>query len=367
MSSWKNSLILASISLIKFFKKEDNAISKKPHSRVLVISTTGLGDTLFATPAISALKSSYPNIYLGVLTSPIGNQVLKNSPHVDEIFFIKDKSFFSFFPLLFKIRKKRFDTVFIFHASQRLIFPFAYLTGASHIIGNTGMNKGLDSLLTFTIPSKYQHEIERRMDLIRSIFTVHCHGEMKVFPKNHDQATVCVFLRKNNIDQTRPCIALHPGAKDGFKMWPIENFAKIGKELISIYNAQIFISGSSLEKNLIDSLMDQIPSAISLIDTFSIPELAAFFEKIDLVISNDTGPMHLALASKAKTICLFSPTDPNLCGPWNGADAQIIAKKKTCYYCTRKKCNEPFCMRQITPHEVLEKANKMLTKELVST
>lgn len=366
MPSWKNSLILSSLSLINFFQKEKNSSSKKSHSRVLVISTTGLGDTLFATPAISALKGTYPNIYLGVLTSPIGNQVLSNSPHIDEIYTIKDKSFFSFFPLLTKIRKKKFDTVFIFHASQRLVFPFANLIGASNIIGNLNMNKGLDSLLTIAKSSKYQHEIERRLDLISSIFPLNCRVKMEVFPSGHDQTIARIFLQKNNIDPVRPCIILHPGAKDSFKMWPIENFAEIGNKLISTYNAQIFISGSSHEKNLVDSLATQIPSAISLVDAFSIAELAAFFEKMDLVISNDTGPMHLAFASQARTICLFSPTDPNLCGPWNSDSAEVISKKKTCYFCTRKKCTEPFCMKQITTREVLEKTKQILTTEPVS-
>ena len=79
------------------------------------------------------------------------------------------------------------------------------------------------------------------------------------------------------------------------------------------------------------------------------------------MISNDTGPMHLALAVQTPTIGLFTPTDPNLCGPYFVNSTLAIAKKQTCSPCLRKKCAEPFCLLQIGVNEVYDAVVKLLS------
>src|SRR5579872_5467935 len=123
----------------------------------LIVSTTGLGDTLWATPAIRALRHSYPDAYLALLTTPLGFDVLHNNPHIDEFYIWKKPHFFSFFSLLFSLRKKNIEKIFIFHASQRAIFPLCALIQAPEIIGTEGINKGLDFILTKRTSYKPMH------------------------------------------------------------------------------------------------------------------------------------------------------------------------------------------------------------------
>jgi ADP-heptose:LPS heptosyltransferase len=87
--------------------------------------------------------------------------------------------------------------------------------------------------------------------------------------------------------------------------------------------------------------------------------MGAVLEKLSLFITNDTGPLHLALAMKTKTLSLFTPTDPAICGPYLAND-KVLQAAPTCFPCLKKKCQEAFCMRQIGPEAVIATALKLL-------
>ena len=118
--------------------------------------------------------------------------------------------------------------------------------------------------------------------------------------------------------------------------------------------AKILITGDPSEKILADEIAAHIPGAISLAGKLPVRITAALIEKLDLFITNDTGPMHIAFAMGTPTLALFSPTDPTLCGPYKINHGIVIQKPKTCIPCIRKSCVSPFCMEQIDPQTVYE-------------
>ncbi len=116
--------------------------------RFLILSTTGLGDTLWGTPAIRALRKCFPTSYIGVVTSPIGKACLQHNRRIDELFVVKDPVFRHLLSVLSQIEKTEITHVLSFHTSQRPILPLASVLGAAEIVGTHGINKGLDFLLT---------------------------------------------------------------------------------------------------------------------------------------------------------------------------------------------------------------------------
>ena len=92
-------------------------------------------------------------------------------------------------------------------------------------------------------------------------------------------------------------------------------------------------------------------------------ETAALIEKMNIFITNDTGPMHIAFALKTPTVALFSPTDPGICGPYRDEKPIVIEKPKTCTPCIGKKCDQPICMEQITVEEVIEAAESLFKNQ----
>jgi len=323
----------------------------KTTHQFLIVATTALGDTLWATPAIENIRNTFPHAYIAVLTSPIGLQVLKNNPHIDKLILLQEPLSRHFISLWKTLYRERFDTVLLFHASQRLTLPLCSLIGATRIIGTAGINKGLDALLTHPLPNHAQHEIVRRLKIAEAIGA-----------RNTTQ-TLSFFLTPNEHLPPRTkglWIALHPGSKDAFKRWPKENFIQLGRLLKHHYNCEILITGTKEERPLMEEIAAQIPGAHIDEPNRPLRQFAALLNQMDLLISNDTGPVHLACALNRPVVAIYASTDPALCGPHQAKEALAISRRASCNPCLKRKCRLPFCFLQIGPEEVLRMAAKLI-------
>jgi ADP-heptose:LPS heptosyltransferase len=224
ISYFKNLLLKGFATLSSLFPKypENNG-------RFLIVSTTGLGDTLWATPAIRALRYTYPQAFIGVLTTPLGKDIFRNNPHINEVFVLKKPIFFSMLCFIPFLRKKQIGTTLLFHTSQRIILPACAFVGSSQIIGSENMHKGLDFILTKSLPKKPVHEIQRRLDLVSLVGAKTYDFQMEIFLDSNDKANACKLLE--NIPSHIPIVGMHPGAKDKFRQWPPEHFIALAKRL----------------------------------------------------------------------------------------------------------------------------------------
>lgn len=317
--------------------------------KILIVTTTGLGDTLWATPAIQALKKSFPRSHLAVLTSPIGLQVLQNNPHIDDFFSYKEPLSFHFFSLWKKLVRERFGTVLVFHASERLVLPLCSLLGAKRIVGTLGLNKGLDALFTHGLAQTPEHEIVRRLNIVRSIGASVETEKLSFFLKPEES---------HRFPKPGPWIALHPGSKDTFKRWPY--FIELGKLLKQMIPCEILVTGTKEELALMQEVAGKIPGAHIDRHERSLREFAAMLNQVDLLIANDTGPLHLACALNKPVIGIYCSTDPSLCGPHAADKALSIVRPPSCTPCLKRKCRQPFCFLQIGPEEVAQGAKRLL-------
>jgi ADP-heptose:LPS heptosyltransferase len=353
----KNFLLTNLVNLAKLLRRRN---SNTHFERFLIVSTTGLGDTLWATPAIRALRTRHPSAYIGVLTSKMGASVLKGNPYIDETFILGDPALPSLFSLYRTIKSRCIDTALIFHVSQRPIIPFCHLIGAKEVIGTENLCKGLDTLLTKRLPLKYEHEILRRLAIVEQTGAKPQGLAMEMYLQNKDHSYIQHFLRQRNVPDYIPIIGLHPGAKDLFKQWHPDGFIAVGKRLTEEHGCQIIVTGNADEKDLVCKIADNIPRAIPIYGQLNIHQLAALQKKMRLLITNDTGPMHLAAAVGTPILAIFGPTDPSLCGPIFASSYEIIALKPTCTPCLKKRCREPFCLLQITSDHIFQKALSFL-------
>jgi ADP-heptose:LPS heptosyltransferase len=229
------------------------------------------------------------------------------------------------------------------------------------IIGTCGINKGLDQLLTDPVEPVRMHEIQRRLQI------VHCAGantgdprlELSLHREDEQEADACLTSLKLPPDTL--LVSIHPGAKDLFKQWPPSHFVQLGKKLTSSLKCTLFVTGTPSEKSLVRQIAEQIPGAIP-ITHLKLRPFAAFLKRMHLTIVNDTGPMHVAFAMNTPTLALFTPTDPELCGPYFAQNVQVISKHKTCTPCLRKRCREPFCLLQIGVEEALSAALQLVNQ-----
>jgi ADP-heptose:LPS heptosyltransferase len=313
----------------------------KSKHRFLIVTTTALGDTLWATPAIESLRKSFPDSYIGVLTSKIGEQILRHNPHINQIFLLERSLL-----LVKRLYDQNFDTVLVFHTSQRIVLPLISCLGATQIIGTEGINKGLDDLFTKTLSKKHEHEIVRRLRVVEAVGA------------KATTQTLSFYLNQEELLPSKASywIALHPGSKDGFKRWPF--FAELGKKIKEKIPCEILITGTKEERPLMEEIAAQIPGAVLDDPNGSLRSFAARLNQTHLIVTNDTGPLHLACALKRPVLGIYCSTDPLLCGPHLAKEALAIAKRPTCTPCLKRKCLEPFCFQQIGIDEVFEVVQK---------
>lgn len=346
----KNTILKLLVGCVKKLTRENK---ERSESHFLIISTTGIGDTLWATPALKNLKDTFPKSIVVVVTSLLGKEVLDQNPYIDKLYTIKDPIFFHLFLLYKKLSQYRFATCILFHTSQRALLPFVSILGIPCIIGNVGMHKGFDYLLSHPIiPCSAHHEIERRLTLLKPLGIHSKQSLLEVYLSEEDYRLPDVL--------DKDCwIILHPGASQPFKQWPKESYLQLGKELASQLNARIAITGNAKEALLCTEIAKGIPGAISLAGIITLRTFAAFCSKANLLITNDTGPMHLAFAQKLPTIAIFSPTNPKICGPYHIDNAYSLYEMQTCFPCLGKKCRDPLCLLQISWRQVADLSIKV--------
>ena len=348
---WKNQFITWLVEKFRPPKRKSESMQ-----RILIVSTTALGDTLWATPAIHNLRCHFPKATIAVLTSPVGQQALALNPDIDRFYLLKEPLLPRFFSLLKQIKKEQFDIALIFHASQRLVLPLCALAGIGRIIGSVGINKGLDSLLTDAIEPCLEHEIERRLRICDRIGVSRGTQTLSFYVQDEERKKA----QQQIVALPRPFIAIHPGSKEAFRRWPAICFAAVAKNLNNRFGGTIFLTGSQTETSLVHEVQKYMPKARIANVSASIQSLGAFLEQMDLVLSNDTGPFHLACALNRPTVGLYVSTDPALCGPYHAPQSIIITRATTCTPCLKRRCKNPFCFLQIAPSEVIKVCTNIL-------
>lgn len=168
------------------------------------------------------------------------------------------------------------------------------------------------------------------------------------------------ILRNKGADLTKKIIAFCPGSTNSrAKRWHAESYAALNDKLQAAQNASIFLIGSKEEIEVSRDVAEKsLLKPIILTGETTLSELTAILSVCDLLVSNDTGPAHIASAFGTKTLAIFGPTNPQTTRPIN---AEIIRKNVECAPCMLRDCPiDHRCMTQISPDEVFEKAQQIL-------
>lgn len=349
--------------LIKLLKKF--GLPKKRHfinipTKVLIISNTGIGDTMWGTPALKMLKKTYPNSSVTVLTSLLSQEVLKNNPYVDETILLKKGGALPLIWKFFAVYRKQFDSILVFHTSLKWLIPFCYFLAPKNLIAFEHDAKEFQPLLTQTLVSKLHHPIIQRNMLVEKLGVKEQENLMELFLTKNEYGEADQFLKNHHVDLTKPIIGFQPGASNLFKCWPIQHFKELARLIEKKYRANIIIFGNKDETDFAKEILKTTP-IICAAGKLTVRTSAALLSKLNLLVTNDTGPMHLAIASKIPMVAIFGPTPDNLCWPHQEAKhIRIISRPMPCQKCVRQLCMLPFCLEQISPQEVLANIEELL-------
>ncbi len=337
--------------------------------RILIVNVNWVGDALFSTPFIRAVREAYPESYIACLLHPRCREMLASNPRLNEIIIYDEegehKNLVGKFRLIASLRRKRFDTAFLLHRSftKALI---VYLAGIKKRIGYPTKHRSL--LLTDTVeePTDQMHKVEYFLNLAISAGIAPSIRSCEFFVKEPDRKIIKKLLREEGISDTDSIVVLCPGGNWDPKRWPKENFAKVADSLAERFGVKIVISGAKKDVPLAESISGMMKNKpVITCGKTTLGGLGALLEGSSLVVANDTGPMHIAVAMKAKVIALFGPTSSRITGPYGEGDYKVIFKNDTCEVpCYDFTCKDNRCMAAITVEDVLKEAEKTLASDL---
>lgn len=334
--------------------------------RIVLFNVNWLGDVLFSTAAIRNIRRNFPAGFFACIVPSRCYPVLKDNPHLDEIIIYDEKDrhkgILPKLKFIGYLKAKRFDTVFLLHRSfSRALI--CYLAGIGQRIGYYTKKRGF--LLTHKIapvdPNSL-HRIDYYLNVIEKAGLKVEDRYLEFFFRDKDRRFADNFLTKNSIGQEDFKVGINPGGNWYLKRWPKEYWAVLADRLALEFGAKVVITGSHSDIPLAEEvkrLMQTKPVIAS--GLLNLKQLGALFRKLDLFITADTGPLHIANAvGSGKIIALFGPTSPQVTGPYPLKNVVVLQRQAGCRVpCYVVDCEDNRCMKAITVQDVLDEVGKI--------
>jgi len=334
-----------------------SALSPAQVRRVLLISNTALGDTLFSTPAIRALKERYPAWELEVLAHRAFGSLLNHNPHVAKVWTYPGRNR-RLLALARELRQRGYELAIILHGNDPEASLLAYFSGAPYIIGSarSPLSFAYSATVAFTDPD--EHAIERRLDYVRLLSADTKDKRMDLFLPPDETERAAAIL-KEHFGQLPPLLmALHPTGSDPYKWWPETSFVELGNSLWESYHAPLLIISGANDRPQAQAIAAHIAGPTLVTGGYyALLTVAALLSYCRLLVANDSGPLHMGLALGVPTIGLLGADDPRRVGPY-GIEwgVGLHKRKEVCDLepCLLKKCPGNRCLTAITVSEVVK-------------
>ncbi|MBV9848722.1 MAG: glycosyltransferase family 9 protein [Armatimonadetes bacterium] len=333
--------------------------------RLLIVKTSSLGDVIHALPVAQALQAARPGLTLGWVVRRRCADILRSNPAIDRLYVMENR------PKLGELRRLRrtlrAEDYQMALDMQGLLLS-GLITGLSGAPVRVGWDRNREANALFLthpiVPGRLsqvgvRHEVDLLCGFARALGV---NTELDEFPPQP-------YLAAEGRDKAedwlcglrRPCLALNIGAARAYKRWPAEHWVELGRALAERRCGLVFV-GDESDAALAAGIKAQLPPATNVVDVAgrtTLRELAAVLAECDLVISGDTGPMHLAVAVGTPVVALFGATDPRRHGPY-GRRNTVLSDAASVTAGRPMEAEGTAAMRAIAPATVLAAAQARL-------
>lgn len=340
---------------------------------LLCLRLDSLGDVLMTTPALRAFKES-SGLRITLLTSPSGAAVAELVPEVDEVMVYDapwmkataarsnsraDASFIA------RLRDRGFDAAAIFTVFSQNPLPAAFFCYLADIpLRLAYCRENPYQLLTEWIPERepqagIKHEVQRQLDLAAAVGCHTANERLSLRVPSFAHVHVRRLIKGLGIDLHRPWIVIHPGASAPSRRYPPEQFAAVARLLVE-QGYQVVFTGSTGERPMIQDIQAQAAvGTYSLAGRLDLAHLAALLSLAPVLISNNTGPAHVAAAVDTPVVDLYALTNPQHT-PW-GVAHRVLSYDVPCKYCYKSICPQGHhdCLRRVAPEDVARAAQEL--------
>jgi heptosyltransferase-1 len=346
---------------------------------ILIIKLSALGDVVQAIPTFEALRRNYPTAHIAWLVEEESAGLLLNYPGLDEVITCRRRSWLEQLRtpaswlntamemggLLRRLRRRRYDLVIDLQGLLKSAV-WVVLARGTRKIGFDRTREGSWWFLNERLPAydPDRHALERYLDMARYLGAQVDEVRFQVpwtpvEEQQFEQRLHQVIRRAKG-----PLVALHPMGRWSTKLWPEDHFASLASEVVARLKATVVFTGSGKDRNAVSRIIGRAgcDQLFNWAGTTSLAELAYLYKQASVVVSTDSGPMHLAAAMGTSVVGLFGPTAPWRTGPF-GRKHKILRVSLDCSPCFRKTCETMICMKLLGVDEVLQAVTDLLGKE----
>lgn len=328
--------------------------------KILYINLAFIGDIILSTPAMRALRAKYPAATIDMLVTPWAGQAAVGNPYVDHVHIYDKKGehrkLKNLWQLISTLRSEKYDLVITANYALRGALV-AKMIGARYRVGYDAQHAG--HFLTHTTSAKrvgVKHETENQLDVLKPL-EISTNDFSLAF--RHNPIDVQNMKQKIGKFPEKPLVVICPFGRHPLNSWTREGYITLVTTLSSV--ASCYLIGGKGEREKLAQINQQAGNrGRVLAGELTIGELAVFLGRSSLVITVDTGPMHLAAAAGAPILALFGRSDERVWGP-RGKEDQVVRLELACAPCiVPRECSHHSCMKQLTSEVVVTKALAML-------
>lgn len=347
-------------------------INLKGDEKILVVRTDRIGDVILSTPVLELIKRNFPKCHLAMLVSPYTQALLENNPYLDEVIVDDQENRYKgvrgLYGLAKLLKEKKFDVSILLHPSWRLAY-LLYLAKIRYRIGTAYRFYSFFFNLKIFQHRKTieKHEVEYNLDMLFPLGITVEKTLPKVYLSHKEEEEGRVLLEEFGVNSNDLVVVIHPGSGNSSLNFPAKKFGHLADMLIEKDGAKIILTGKKGESDLADIVTKNMKtSPINLVGKLGLRQLASILNKADLMISNSTGPMHLATSLGTPVVAIFCPiktASPKRWGPYGENHQVILPLVPLCQKCDLERCRYYNCMDKIDTQEIYIKAKSILNSK----
>jgi len=353
-------------------------------SSILLVRLRQIGDVVFTTPAVHALRRRFPDAVITYLVEPAAAPIVAGNPHLTEVLVAPRRSgiggLIADLTLGRQLRARRFDLAIDFHGGPRASL-LTWLSGAPvrigyEVAGRSWMYTQRVARSRALLP---RHSVVNQWDLVAALDIAAPDPSATPTEMRLDRAAAAAVterLARAGVSTDERIVVIHVSAGNPFRRWPFEHFVELIAALVADDPSRriIVTSGPSEEAaaaRVIAAARDRVgPEAATRVVScgeFSLTELRALLDRASLYIGGDSGPLHIASTTAVPIVGLYGPTLPERSAPWRSpayATESVDAGVLPCRPCEQRVCvpGDFRCLTLITPEQVVAAARRAVTR-----
>jgi ADP-heptose:LPS heptosyltransferase len=334
-------------------------------NRILVIKLRAIGDVLLSTPVVQNLHDHFPDAEIDFLTDKFAADVVSGNPWITGVITF-DKKKDSSASTVVRVRKRGYDLVIDLFSNPRS----AVITGLSGARFRVGFPFRLRKYAyNIMVPPRggEVHNVDFNLDALRRLEIPVRHFR-PYFPLDNETKQFAVeWVRSQHCDG-RMIVGLNPSGGWNTKRWGLDRYARLGDLIAEKYDASIVLLWGPGEEEDVRTIQRQMKCSSHIIPPTTLPQLGAIIQQCSFVVSNDSGPMHIAASLNIATLGIFGPTNPYLQGPYGTQHHWIRNEGLECLACNLTTCPiGHICMTRLDIEQVMEAFDQIVVESRKKT